>query len=246
MGRLDGKVAIVTGAARGMGAEHARKFVAEGAKVAITDILVDEGQKLADELGENAIFVKHDVTKEEDWQNVVAVTEKAFGPVSVLVNNAGVASTVPFETGTVAEYTQVFEINELSVFIGIKTVLPSMKKAGGGSIVNISSISGIVGQIGASAYGGTKFAVRGMSKVAALELAPYGIRVNSVHPGLVRTPMIDIPEHQEILEEMAKEIPLGRIGKPEELTSVCLFLASDESGYCTGAEFVADGGFIAQ
>lgn len=246
MGRLDGKVAIITGAARGMGAASAKLFVKEGAKVAVTDILVEEGEQLLKELGNNAIFIPHDVSKVADWKNVVSQTEAAFGPINILVNNAGIAETNMFETSTIESYMRVFEINQLSIFIGTQAVLPSMKKTKNGSIVNISSISGIVGQIGGAAYNGTKFAVRGMTKSAAIEFGPLGIRVNSVHPGLVRTPMTEIPEHQEILEEMAKAIPLGRIGEAIELANLNLFLASDESSYCTGAEFVADGGFVAQ
>ncbi len=246
MGRLDGKVAIITGAARGMGAASGRLFVEEGAKVAITDVLVAEGKKLAEDLGENALFIRHDVAEEADWKNVVSKTEAAFGPINILINNAGVAETNMFETATVESYMRVFRINQLSIFIGTQAVLPSMKKAGNGSIVNISSISGLVGQIGGAAYNGTKFAVRGMTKSAAIEFGPLGIRVNSVHPGLVRTPMTEVQEHQEILAEMAKAIPLGRIGEAIELANLYLFLASDESSYCTGAEFVADGGFVAQ
>ncbi len=246
MGRLDGKAAIVTGASRGIGAVTAKLFVEEGAKVVLTDILVAEGEKLAKELGRNALFMRHDVAKEEDWVDVVHQTEATFGSINILVNNAGVATTNMFESSTVEDYKWVFEVNQLSIFMGTQAVIPSMKKTGNGSIVNISSISGLVGQIGGAAYNGTKFAVRGMTKSAAIELGPLGIRVNSVHPGLVKTPMTEIPEHQEILEQMAKAIPLGRIGEAIELAYLNLFLASDESSYCTGAEFVADGGFVAQ
>lgn len=246
MKRLKGKVAIITGAAQGMGASHAKRFIEEGAKVVISDIDIEKGEKFADDLGENALFVKHDVTKEEDWKNVVSQTEKEFGPVNILINNAGTSDSTPFETSTVELYTKVFKINQLSVFLGMQAVYPSMQQTENGSIVNISSMSGIVGQVGAAAYNGTKFAVRGMTKTAALELAPLGIRVNSVHPGIIKTPLTELPEHQEILKEMEKEIPLGRVGEAKEITNLCLYLASDESTYSTGSEFVADGGYTAQ
>ena len=246
MGRLDGKVALITGGARGMGASHARAFIAEGAKVAITDILAEEGEKTAQELGNSAIFIKHDVTKEADWENAVKKTEEAFGPVSVLVNNAGIARNEPTENVTVESYHQVYEINQLSVFLGMKTVFPSMKNAKAGSIVNISSLSGMVGQAANLAYNATKFAVRGMTKSAAIEWGAHGIRVNSVHPGIIKTPMTAAEELQPILEEMSKTIPLKRTGDPEDITHLCVYLASDESSYSTGAEFVVDGGLLAQ
>lgn len=179
MGRLENKVAIITGSAQGMGAEHARLFISEGAKVVLTDLNEEKGQALAAELGENAVFVKQNVTSEEDWATVLATAEEKFGPVNVLVNNAGITMAKNMLDVTVEEYKRIVDINQLSVFIGMKTVASSMQKAGGGSIVNISSMNGLVA--GAIGYTDTKFAVRGMTKAAAINLAPMGIRVNSVH-----------------------------------------------------------------
>lgn len=244
MNRLDGKVAIITGAARGMGASHARLFVKEGAKVVIADILEQDGQALAAELGENVRFMKLDVTKAEDWEKVVYETEKAFGPVSILVNNAGISTNKSIEETTEEEYRRIIDINQVSVFLGMKKAIPSMKKANGSSIVNISSINGIVG--GAIGYTDSKFAVRGMTKAAALNLAHYGIRVNSVHPGVIETPMISQSDSKDVIQEFAKHIPNRRIAKPEEVSNLVLYLASDESSYSTGSEFVVDGGITAQ
>ena len=243
MARLEGKVAIITGAARGMGAAHARRFVAEGAKVVLTDLNVEEGTALASELGENALFVQQNVTSADEWANVVAQAEKAFGPVNVLVNNAGISVSKSFLQMTEEEYRRIVDINQVSVFLGLKTVVPSMQKAGGGSIVNISSINGIVG--GAVGYTDTKFAVRGMTKAAAMECSHYGIRVNSVHPGVIETPMVTQGDSVEAIKEFAKHIPLKRMAQPEEVTNLVLFLASDESSYSTGSEFIADGGLTA-
>jgi 3alpha(or 20beta)-hydroxysteroid dehydrogenase len=246
MGRVSGKVAIVTGAARGMGASHARRLVAEGAQVMLTDVLDGEGTALAQQLGDNARFLHHDVTQEAEWQRIVAETEAAFGPVSVLVNNAGIASFSPIETTEESTYRRVIDINQVSVFLGMKSVIASMKRAGGGSIINISSIAGLVGSPMAQAYTASKFAVRGMTKAAAVELAPYNIRVNSIHPGLILTPMIDTPNAEPLAAGMANATPAGRIGEPDEVSSVVLLLASDETRFSTGAEFVVDGGFSCQ
>ena len=243
MARLEGKVAIITGAARGMGAAHARRFVAEGAKVVLTDLNVEEGTALANELGENALFVEQNVTSADEWTNVVTQAEKAFGPVNVLVNNAGISVNKSFLQMTEEEYRRIVDINQVSVFLGLKTVVPSMQKAGGGSIVNISSINGIVG--GAVGYTDTKFAVRGMTKAAAMECSHYGIRVNSVHPGVIETPMVTEGDAVEAIKEFAKHIPLKRMAQPEEVTNLVLFLASDESSYSTGSEFIVDGGLTA-
>jgi 3alpha(or 20beta)-hydroxysteroid dehydrogenase len=246
MGRVSGKVAIVTGAARGMGASHARRLVAEGAQVMLTDVLDGEGAALAQQLGDNARFLHHDVTQEAEWQRVVVETEAAFGPVSVLVNNAGIASFSPIETTEESTYRRVIDINQVSVFLGMKSVIASMKRAGGGSIINISSIAGLIGTPMAQAYTASKFAVRGMTKAAAVELAPYNIRVNSIHPGLILTPMIDTPNAEPLAAGMANATPAGRIGEPDEVSSVVLLLASDETRFSTGAEFVVDGGFSCQ
>jgi len=243
VGRLDNKVAIVTGAARGMGAAHVRRFVKEGAKVVITDILEEDGKKLANELGENAIFIKHDVTNADDWKNVIQKAEETYGLVNILVNNAGIdVPEVSMEDYPEETYRKVIEVNQTSVFYGMKYIVPLMKKAGGGSIVNISSLAGIVGAYKKVAYTASKFAVRGMTKAAALELGDYGIRVNSVHPGFIRTPMT---EHL-INDELVKTFPLRKAGEPEDVTNLVLFLASDESRYSTGSEFIIDGGLGAQ
>ncbi|UFU00262.1 glucose 1-dehydrogenase [Radiobacillus kanasensis] len=244
MDRLKDKVAIITGGARGMGASHARLFVNEGAKVMIADILEQEGQALAEELGENAKFMKLDVTKADNWDEVVSVTENAFGPVNVLVNNAGISMNKSIEETSIEEYRRIVDINQVSVFLGMKAVIPSMKKANSGSIVNISSINGLVG--GAIGYTDTKFAVRGMTKAVALGLAHYGIRANSVHPGVIETPMIVQEDSKDAIEQFAKHIPNKRVAKPEEVSNLVLYLASDESSYSTGSEFVVDGGLTAQ
>ncbi|WP_423798074.1 glucose 1-dehydrogenase [Neobacillus sp. SAB-20_R2A] len=243
MARLKGKVAIITGAAQGMGASHARRFVEEGAKVVLTDLNEEKGSQFASELGENALFFKQNVTSAEDWANVVAKAEEKFGPVNILVNNAGITMAKSILETTEEEYRRIVDINQVSVFLGMKTVIPSMQKAGGGSIVNISSINGIVG--GAVGYTDTKFAVRGMTKAAAMECSHYGIRVNSVHPGVIATPMVVQEDTKAAVEEFAKHIPLKRVAQPEEVTNLVLYLASDESSYSTGAEFIVDGGITA-
>ena len=243
MGRLDNKVAIVTGAAQGMGATHAKLFIEEGAKVILTDLNEEKGNALAAELGGNAIFIKHNVANEADWAAVIQKAEEAFGPVNILVNNAGISMNKGLMDFTLDEYRRIVDINQVSVFLGMKAVVPSMKKAGNGSIVNISSMNGLVA--GAIGYTDTKFAVRGMTKAAALNLAHMGIRVNSVHPGVIATPMIMQEDSKAAIEEFAKQIPLKRVSQPEEVSQLVVFLASDESSYSTGAEFVVDGGITA-
>lgn len=248
MGRLDGKVAIITGAARGMGESHARRFVAEGAKVVMTDRSEAQGRAIADELGANALFVPHDVTDAAQWSEVVAAAEKAFGPVTILVNNAGILGPIA-KTADLAEadYLHVCAVNQHSVFLGMQAVLPSMLRAGRGSIVNISSIAGLVANYGfpSLAYVASKFAVRGMTKATAIEYGPNNIRVNSVHPGFILTPMM-VEATDEVGGEALAQIPLGRLADPGEVTQVVLFLASDDSSYVTGAEHVVDAGMTVQ
>ncbi|MGN8845317.1 glucose 1-dehydrogenase [Niallia sp. HCP3S3_B10] len=243
MSRLEGKIAIITGAAQGMGASHARRFIKEGAKVILTDLNEEKGQALAMELGENALFIKQDVTKAEEWESVIAVAEEKFGSVNVLVNNAGITAAKSILQMTESDYRRIVDINQVSVFLGIKAVIPSMQQAGGGSIINISSINGIVG--GAVGYTDTKFAVRGITKAAAVECTHYGIRVNSVHPGVIATPMVIQEDTKAAVEEFSKHIPLKRVAQPEEVTNIVLYLASDESSYSTGSEFIVDGGLTA-
>ncbi len=245
MGRLNGKIALITGAARGMGAAHAERFLEEGAKVVITDII--DGEKTAEKLGENCVFMKHDVTKREDWERVVKDTEAKFGPINILVNNAGIAKVKPWDQFSDEEYDMHYKINQLGVYLGMQVTVPSMQKAGNGSIVNISSIAGMLGNPNGSAYTATKFAVRGMTKTAALDWGQFNIRANSVHPGVIRTPMtMENPNvDKSLVEQMGESNALGRIGDPIEISNLVLFLASDESSFCTGAEFVADGGQIA-
>ena|SRR5690554_1499160 len=244
MARLAGKVAVITGAAQGMGATHARLFIEEGAKVVLTDLNEEKGQALAKSLGENALFIKQNVTSEEDWKAVVEATEKHFGAIHVLVNNAGITLAKSILDTALDDYRRIVDINQVSVFLGMKAVIPSMNKAGVGSIVNISSINGLVG--GAIGYTDTKFAVRGMSKAVALEVAADNIRVNSVHPGVIETPMIMQADTKAAVEAFAKTIPQKRLAKPEEVSKLVLFLASDESSYSTGSEFIIDGGITAQ
>ena len=240
---LSEKVAIITGGARGMGESHVRRFIEEGAQVVFTDINTAAGEALAEELGENAVFVKHDVTDADGWKAVVDQAESAFGPVNVLVNNAGISMSKTIFEMTEEEYRKIIDINQVSVFLGIKAVLPSMQKAEGGSIVNISSMNGIVG--GAPGYTDSKFAVRGLTKAAAIQLGGLGIRVNSVHPGVIETPMVSEGDAVEQIREFAKQIPMKRTAQSEEVTNMVAFLASDEASYSTGSEFIIDGGLTA-
>jgi 3alpha(or 20beta)-hydroxysteroid dehydrogenase len=243
VGRLDGKVAIVTGAARGQGEAEARMFVREGAKVVLTDILDDDGKRVADDLGGDAEFVHHDVSQERDWVDVIAAAAD-FGPLDVLVNNASIPFFKPIVETTLEEYLHVVNVNQVGTFLGIKAAIAPMVEAGGGSIINVSSIDGLGSKNSLIAYSSSKFAIRGMTKTAALELGVHGIRVNSLHPGGVNTFMTNPTEEPEdVVDTWFHNIALGRVGRPEELASMALFLASDESSYCTGAEFVVDGGW---
>ncbi len=239
-GRLQGKVAIVTGAAQGQGANEARRFVAEGARVVVTD-RNPAGAAVAEALGDAAIFIAHDVTVEADWQRVVEQSLAAFGRIDILVNNAGIFTPNSILDTSVEEFDRHYRVNQLSVFLGTKAVIPAMQAAGAGSIINISSAAGMRGYPEMISYCGSKWAVRGMTKAAARELAPFRIRVNSIHPGLVDTPMLD-GHSAEALEAFASATPLGRIGTPDDVAEIVLFLASEASTYLTGAEIVADGG----
>jgi 3alpha(or 20beta)-hydroxysteroid dehydrogenase len=248
MSRLAGKVAVITGASRGMGESHARKFISEGAKVVLTDVSEDQGKALAKELGANALFVRHDVTNEASWADVVTAAEAAFGRITILVNNAGILGPITRTADmTEADFLKVCAVNQTSVYLGMKAVIPSMLAAGIGSIVNISSIAGIAANYGfpSIAYVGSKFAVRGMSKATAIEYGPNNIRVNSVHPGFIRTPMM-VEGTDENGGESLGMIPLGRIAEPVEVSNLVLFLASDEASYITGAEHLVDAGMLAQ
>jgi 3alpha(or 20beta)-hydroxysteroid dehydrogenase len=238
---LSGKVAIITGAARGQGAAEATLFASLGARVVLTDVLVDEGQQVAASIGAAARFVRHDVADESDWRATVDTAVSEFGRVDVLVNNAAICDVHPLVEQTVDGFERMLRVNLVGSFLGIQAVVEPMKSVGGGSIVNISSQAGLQGLSGYSAYGASKWGLRGVSKVAAIELGPYGIRVNSVYPGMIDTPMI---AHLDVSREIGGHpgAPLTRVGAPEEVAEVVAFLASDASSYVTGAELAVDGG----
>lgn len=238
--RLIGKVALISGAAMGMGEAFARRFVSEGASVVIGDIVEDKGKALADELGDSAVFVALDVTSPEQWDAAVRAAEAAFGPVDVLVNNAGIMGWGGVVDMDEATFRRLLEVNTVGVFFGMKAVVPSMQRAGHGSIINMSSSAGMVGGAKTIGYTASKWAVRGMTKAAAVELGPLGIRVNSIHPHIVVTPMAEASGAQDLGTP-----PVGRFGRPEDAAALALFLASDESGYITGEEHVLDGGALA-
>jgi 3alpha(or 20beta)-hydroxysteroid dehydrogenase len=239
MGRVDGKVAVISGGSRGMGAADARLLVAEGASVVIGDIRDDEGKALADELGDAARYVHLDVTEPYQWQAAVVLTLAEFGSLDVLVNNAGIVNGSSLEKFDLTRWRRIIDVNLTGTFLGMQVAVEPMIAAGGGSIINTSSIEGLRGTPWAHGYVASKWGVRGLAKSAALELAPHNIRVNSIHPGLVRTPMT------ENIPDDLVTIPLGRPAEPIEVANFVLFLASDESSYATGAEFVMDGGLVA-
>ncbi|MEZ0186497.1 MAG: glucose 1-dehydrogenase [Candidatus Reddybacter sp.] len=246
MNNLQDKVALITGAARGQGAAEARLFAARGAKVVITDVLDEEGKQVAAEIGDAAHYIHLDVTDENSWAAAVKETVAHFGKLNVLVNNAGIVQVKALADTSVADYMKVIEINQLGVFLGMRSVAGPMKDAGSGSIINISSIDGLIGMSGGSAYCASKFAVRGMTKVAAMELGPDNIRVNSIHPGGIHTPMITQTGMDEsTMNALFGKVPLGRVGQPEEMATLAAYLASDDSSYSTGSEFIADGGLTA-
>ena len=239
MNRIDGKIALITGGARGMGAAQARLFATAGATVVITNIDVSEGQAVAEELGPTCLFLAQDVALEADWIRVVEQIEEQHGRIDVLVNNAGLFRVMGLEDTSLEAWEQLVAINQTGVFLGIRSVVPGMKRRGSGSIINLSSIAGLAATPRAPAYAATKWAVRGLSKSAAAEFAPFGVRVNSVHPGLIDTRMLD--ELGSTPERLKAHVPFGRLGTVDEVARLVLFLASDDSSYCTGHEFVADG-----
>lgn len=246
MSRLSNQTALVTGGARGIGAAIAKLFIQEGASVIITDILKAEGELTATALGKRCMFIHHDVTLASAWKQVVSIGEASMGPLSILVNNAGVVLNKKILQTSQEEFERILRINTTGPFLGIEAVLPSMLQQRSGSIINISSIAGLVGFTNCIAYVASKYALRGMTKTAALELAKEGIRVNSIHPGVIRTPMVINDAMTDLIDQITADIPMGRIGEPVEIAQLVLYLASNESSYCTGAEFTADGGLTAQ
>lgn len=255
MMQLEGKVAIVTGGASGIGEATVRVMAAQGASVVVTDIN-PKGATLAEDLGAKVIFQLHDVSSEEDWSRVVAAAEDNFGPVSILVNNAGIIAPGNNE-GTIDNvdmdyFRKVLEVNQIGTFLGMRTVVDSMKRAGGGSIINLSSVGGLVGVPYTNAYSSTKWAVVGMTKCSALELGQFGIRVNSVHPGAIWTPIHYAGQSEEqqkntrqLLDDATKNLPLPRVAEPVEVARMIAFLGSDAASYSTGSQFVVDGGWTA-
>lgn len=238
--RFEGRTVLVSGGAMGIGAAHVRGFAGEGARVVFGDIDADAGGALAAELGEAVSFVRHDVADGAGWERIVATAEERFGPVSVLVNNAAILPPfLPIDEVETADWQRVLDVNLTGTFLGIKHVAPSMRRAGGGSIVNTSSALGVMGTPNLSAYVSSKYGVRGLTQTAALELARDGIRVNSIHPGYTRTPM-----NAEVAEENTRDLPVARFAEPEEVTAVAMFLASEEASFVTGAEYLVDGGAV--
>jgi len=237
--RLEDKVAIITGAARGQGEAEARLFVREGAQVVLADILDGAGETVVKDLGDDAVFVHLDVRDEQNWAAVLATTIERFGRLDALVNNAAIHHIVMLEDESVEGFERMFRVNLIGTFLGIQTCAPELRRSGRASIVNISSTAGIVGFRGHGAYGASKWGVRGLTKVAAIELGPE-IRVNSVHPGAIETDMLPDGDPARF-----RRLPLQRTGQPEEVAELALFLASDASSYITGAEFVVDAGMVA-
>ncbi|MFD0023669.1 SDR family NAD(P)-dependent oxidoreductase [Streptomyces sp. NPDC058382] len=256
MGKLDGRTVLISGAARGQGEQEARLFVAEGARVVIADVLDEQGEALAKELGaESALFVHLDVGREADWQAAVAAAKDAFGRIDGLVNNAGILRFNELVSTPLEEFQQVVQVNQVGAFLGIKTLAPEIGAAGGGTIVNTASYTGLTGMAFVGAYAATKHAVLGLTRVAAVELAAKGIRVNALCPGAVDTAMTnpaaldpdaDPEASKAAVDELYRKlVPLGRIGRPEEVATLALFLTSDDSSYITGQPFVIDGGWLA-
>lgn len=236
MTRLNGVTALVTGGAQGMGAAHCRALMDEGANVVVADVLTQQGSALAKSLGPRATFAQLDVTEPQQWANAVASTIDMFGGLDVLVNNAGVVGFASITKHSVALWRKILDVDLTGTFLGIQAVVPEMIRRGRGSIINVSSVQGIRANSGMHGYVAAKFGVRGLTKSTAIELAPLGVRVNSIHPGLVDTPMT---LNKKLIEG---SIPQGRPAHPEEISSMVVFLASEDSSYCTGAEFIVDGG----
>lgn len=246
MKRLDNKIALITGAAMGMGEAEARLFAEHGASLVITDIMKDELDKVARDLmdkGTKVLALEHDVSSEQDWIRVAQEAEKAFGKIDVLVNNAGIVDSTGVEATTLEKWTKIIAVNQTGTWLGMKYIVPLMKKAGAGSIINISSIYGLIGSGTSAAYQASKGAVRILSKTAAMEYAPDNIRVNTIFPGAIDTPMVASAVNAEAMKGLLNLVPLHRIGKPLEIAYGVLYFASDESSYTTGAELVIDGGW---
>jgi 3alpha(or 20beta)-hydroxysteroid dehydrogenase len=244
--RLDGKRILITGAARGQGAIEAQMFARAGARVLIADVLTDEGEAVAQEIGNSARFVRLDVTSPEQWSAVVQVADGWAGGLDVLVNNAGIVRAAPLADMSLQDYRAVIDVNQVGCFLGMQAAIAPLTAAGGGSIVNVSSVAGLKGVAGVMGYVASKWAIRGMTKAAALELGVYGIRVNSVHPGTIDTDMVNGPEFESVdRDAYFRDMPVPRIGQPEDVAHLVAFLASDASSYCTGGEFLVDGGDLA-
>lgn len=251
MGRVDGKTALVTGAAHGIGRTTARMLAEEGAAVALTDVDADAGAEAAADIraeGGEAAFYEHDVTAEDDWKRAVTAVHDAMGGPTVLVNNAGIYQIAPLDEMEVEDWRTLMDINVTGVFLGMKHCTPVMKEAGTGSVINISSVAGLIGLAGHACYGASKGAVRTMTKDAAIELAEAGVRVNSIHPAYIDTQMADYGADVQgaTKEELDAMHPIGHMGEPEDVGYAILYLASDESSFTTGAELVMDGGLTAQ
>jgi 3alpha(or 20beta)-hydroxysteroid dehydrogenase len=240
--RFADRVVLITGAARGQGEAEARRFAAEGARVVVTDVLDAEVEAVSADLGDAALGLHHDVSSESDWADVVAATLDRFGRIDVLVNNAAIHHIVPIEHETLADFERILAINLTGTFLGIRSVIAPMRAAGGGAIVNISSLAGLQGYAGHAAYSASKCGVIGVTKSAAIELGPSGIRVNSIHPGPIDTAMLPGGAGDD---RSFREVPLQRVGTVEDVTDLVLFLASDESAYVSGAQIAIDGGLLA-